>query len=388
MMYDLIIVGAGPGGASAAYTLGEAGYRVLVLEKETLPRYKPCGGGLSVHALEKYLPFSFEPVIAERVEQISYAFGDQRLTVPLQDRSMVMVMRDQLDPFILSHARVEVEQGTPVQRIEEHPDYVVVETKDGRAYQSRFLVGADGANSIVAKSIGLRRNKVLVAAIEAETSVSDETLKRFSSTPLFIFGQIQPGYLWVFPKADHLSVGIAALHPKPGQLQSTLQRVMSRYNICLNDATFHGHPIPIYTGREPIATHRVLLVGDAAGLADPFSGEGIRIAIKSGHYAAVSILSNQVDQYQGFVDRHIGSSQILGLGLGQIFYTLPRLCFDLGVRNPLATRVVMDLLSDRIGYAQVILRLFGTLPYSLMVRGTQALFRHSGGQNRPQHKTI
>lgn len=388
MMYDVTIVGAGPGGASAAFTLGNAGLRVLVLEKETLPRYKACGGGLSVHTLEKYFPFSFEPVIEDRVEKISYQLGHRAQSIPLPDRRMAMVMRDQFDQFILSQAKVEVETGAGVQRVSEDADCVIVETKGGRKYKSRFLIGSDGANSVVAKSVGLRRKKVLAAAIEAETPVSTEVLKHFHANPLFIFGEIQPGYLWVFPKADHLSVGIAALHPKPGQLQSTLRKVMSRYDIHLNGVQFHGHPLPIYTGREPIATRRVLLVGDAAGLTDPFSGEGIRIAIKSGRYAAHSIVSNQIEQYQGLVDRHIGSSQILGLGLGQIFYTLPRLCFDLGVRNPLATRVVMDLLSDRIGYAQVILRLFGTLPYSLMVRGTQALFRHSGGQNRPQHKTI
>jgi geranylgeranyl reductase family protein len=385
-MYDVIIVGAGPGGASAAYTLGKAGLRVLVLEKETLPRYKACGGGISIVTLGKYFPFSFDLVIEDRVEKISYALGNQILSIPLPDRSMAMVMRDQFDLLILSHAKAEVEPGTAVQRVTEHSDFVVVETKDGRKYQSRFLIGSDGANSIVAKSAGLRRNKVLAAAIEAETPVSEEVLKHFHSAPLFIFGEIQPGYLWVFPKADHLSVGIAELHPKPGQLQSTLHRVMSRYGINLYDTQLHGHPLPIYTGREPIATHRVLLVGDAAGLADPFSGEGIRMAIKSGRCAANSILSNQVDQYQGWIDKHIGASETLGLGLGQLFYTLPRVCFNLGVRNPLATQAAMDLLSDRIGYGQVILRLFGTLPYSLMLRGAHALFSHSGVQNRKHNQ--
>lgn len=374
-MYDVIIVGAGPGGASAAYTLGEAGARVLVLEKEQLPRYKVCGGGLSTAMLEKYFPFSFEPVIEDRIQRITYQLGERVQCVPLRDSSMVMVMRDRFDHFIISKARVDLATGAPVQQVKEHEDHVVVETQDGKMYQGRFVIGSDGASSIVAKSIGLRRKKVLAAAIEAETPVSPQVLKAFRGAPLFIFGEIQPGYLWVFPKADHLSVGIAALHPKPGQLQLTLRQVMARYGIDVSGMPLHGHPLPIYTGREPVATRRVLLVGDAAGLTDPFSGEGIRIAIKSGRYAANAVLSSRPDLYQVWIDKRIGASESLGLGFGELFYTLPRLCFELGVRNPMATQAVMDLLSDRIGYGRVLLRVFGSLPYSLLVRSTQMLFR-------------
>ena len=379
-MYDVIVVGAGPGGASAAYFLGRAGMRVLVLEKELIPRYKPCGGGLSLRMLEKYFPFSFEPVIEERMEKISYALGNRTLSIPLPDHSMAMVMRDKFDEFILSHAQAEVEQGAAVQNVIEYPDYVAVGTKEGKNYECRFLIGSDGASSIVAKSVGLRRSKVLAAAIEAEARVTEDVLHRFHAMPLFIFGELQTGYLWVFPKSDHLTVGIAALRPKQGELQTTLRRVMSRYGINLENTRLFGHPLPIYTGRERIATSRVLLVGDPAGLVDPFSGEGIRPAIKSGHLAVTSIVTDRVENYQHEVDKQIGSSQILGLALGQLFYSFPWACFNLGVRNPLATKAVIDLLSDQIGYRQVIMRLFGTLPYSLLTRGIQALFNHSNDQ--------
>ena len=379
-MYDVIVVGAGPGGASVAYFLSSAGMRVLVLEKELLPRYKPCGGGLSLRMLAKYFPFSFEPVIDEKMDKISYTLGDKFLSIPLPDRSMAMVMRDQFDQFILSHAQVGVEQGAFVQGVTEYPDFVSVDTKDGKSYQCRYLIGSDGASSIVAKSVGLRRSKVLAAAIEAEAQVTDAVLRRFQAMPLFIFGELPTGYLWIFPKKDHLSVGIAAMHPKPGALQETLHRVMSRYDINLERTHLYGHPLPIYTGRERIATSRVLLVGDAAGLVDPFSGEGIRMAIKSGHLAATSILTNQVERYPHWVDKQIGSSQTLALGLGQLFYNFPRACFNFGVRNPQATRAIMALLSDQIGYRQVILRLFGTLPSSLLTRAIQSAFNHSSVQ--------
>jgi geranylgeranyl reductase family protein len=381
-MYDVLIVGAGPGGATAAYFLGEAGKRVLVLEKETLPRYKACGGGLSAHMLEKHFPFSFEPVIETRVKSFAYALGGQAITIPLTAPTMRMVMRDRFDAHLLAHAKAEVRQGVAVRSVTEAADRVVVETTDGAMYEGRYLIGADGANSAVARALGLRQGKTTAAAIEAEAPASSEVMRRFADRPLFIFGEVHLGYLWVFPKSDHLSVGIAALHPKPGELQATLARVMARYGISLQGVQLRGHPIPIYTRREPIATARALLVGDAAGLADPFSGEGIRLAIKSGHLAADALLAGHPEQYPDMIHRRIGLNHTIGLGVAWLFYHLEPLCFALGVCNPFATQACMDMLSDRADYPEVILRVFGTLPLFLLTESIAALAGLFGGRER------
>ncbi len=109
---------------------------------------------------------------------------------------------------------------------------------------------------------------------------------------------------------------------------------------------------------------RSLLVGDAAGLVDPFSGEGIRFAIKSGKMAAEAILSERLDQYPQHVYREIGFSHMFGIGLALLFYYLPGLCFVLGVRNPFATQAFVDLLSDRANYPIVILASLERCRYS------------------------
>ncbi len=364
-IYDTIIAGAGPAGATAAFFLGEAGQRVLVLEKGPLPRYKACGGGLSAAVLEQF-PFSFEPVIESRVKAISYVLGNQTVTIPLSDRAMRMVMRDHFDLYILKQAKVEIGEGKVVQKVEEREDRVIVETGDGSRFEGRYLIAADGANSVVARCLGLRRNKVLAAAIELEAPVPPKVFARFVDRPAFIFGEVRTGYLWVFPKSDHLSVGIGALHPKPGELQATLKRVMGRYGISLDGIPMHGHTLPIYTERERIATARTLLVGDAAGLVDPFSGEGIRFAIKSGRLAADSILSGRPEDYAVLVDHQIGRNHRLGRILMNLFYNLPGVCFELCVRNPFVTRAIMDMLADRIGYGRVLLQTFVTLPLFLL----------------------
>ena len=381
-VYDVIVIGAGPGGATAAYFLGEAGQRVLVLEKSRLPRYKACGGGLSLRMLDKLFPFSFEAVIEDRVRTATFALGRREIRVPLPDGGLATVMRDRFDAHILSHAKAEVRSGAAVRGVIESEDHVMVQAADGATYVGRFLIGADGANSVVARDLGLRRRRTQGAAIEAEVPVAPEVMARFGGNMTFILGEICHGYLWIFPKADHLSVGIGAWRPKPGELQATLARVMARYGITLDKNLLRGHPLPFYSHREPISTSRALLVGDAAGLIDPLTGEGIRLAIKSGRLAAQTILAGRPDQYPELIYRQIGMCHLWGLGLAYVFYLFQPAFFYLGVLNPLAASAFADMLADRADYPAAILTLIGSLPIALLTEGVAALAGLLGGQER------
>ena len=380
--YDVIVVGSGPSGASAAYYLSTAGKSVLVLEKESLPRYKTCGGGLSIRFLEEQFPFSFDSVLSTDVKAMSYEYGNYSITIPIQEGVVGMVMRDQFDAHILANSRADVQQGCAVQKVVETVDGVIVETRDGQRYEGSYLIGADGANSVTAHSLGLRKKRKLAAAIEVEAQVPESIWRRYARRPVFIFGEVRLGYLWIFPKSDHLSVGIAALRPKRGKLQETLTRVMERYGIHLDGLPLHGHPIPIYWGRERIATRRVMLVGDAAGLADPLSGEGIRYAIKSGHLASQAILSGHPERYSRLIRHKIGWNHTFALYAALFFYHTQWLCLALGAPNPFTTHAIMDLLSDRTSTINIVLRGVFTFPIFISTEIVAALLSLLGGRAR------
>src|SRR5690349_18648698 len=364
--YDAIIVGGGPAGATAAFFLGQAGAKVLVLEKEILPRYKTCGGAVSARVLEQF-PFSFEPVIESRVGAISYGFGNQLVTVPVRNSSLCMVMRANFDAHLLMHVRAEIREGTAVKSVSEDEDSVAVLTRDGERIAADYLIAADGANSITARSLGLRAQKMMAGAIEVEAKVSTKVWERFAGNPLLIFGDLPVGYLWIFPKSDHLSVGIGALRPKPGELQSVLRQVMKRYDISL-DSGQHGHPLPIYVRREQVNTARTFLVGDAAGFVDPFTGEGIRFAIKSGRLAAEAILAGDPQHYAMRLRNTIQRNHQHALLWTDLFYRAPRFFFEVGLRNPVLSHALMQMLDDRIGYGRLFLQIIATFPMFLATK--------------------
>jgi geranylgeranyl reductase family protein len=360
MDYEVIVVGAGIGGATAAYFLGEVGCRVLVLERERLPRYKPCGGGVP-SSVFRHFPFPLDGAIEARAARIRYSYrGEEEVTIPLPGEPVTMVMRDKFDALILGQAKCEVREAVSVTEVVEDEDSVTVFTKDGQEFRGRYLIGADGANSTTARELGLRRGKFMGAAIEAEVPLSSRAMADWAQTALFEFGALRYGYLWIFPKREHLSVGIGSFGKRKEKLRDILRQEMAKFGISLDGVTLHGHPLPIYIRSERLNTARSLLVGDAASLMDPLSGEGIRYAVKSARLAVEAIIQGELDKYTTWIQREIGDNLRQARRLVALFYGLQRLCFHLGACNPKVTRLLAKILNDQATYSDLSRRI---LPY-------------------------
>lgn len=219
--YDVMIAGAGPGGATAAYELACRGIRVGVVEKQRLPRSKPCGGCLSLK-IDRLLDPDFHPLVERTIHGVRFTFKGLRPVHRRSDRPVAyMVMRDRFDAWLVAKARqagAEVHEGEAVRVVHEQADGVEVDTTRG-TYHGRFLIGADGATGVVARQLGLKPGKRLAVALEGEATVPPILLEALGDEVWIEFGSIPYGYGWVFPKGTHLSVGIGGLkdqvtHPR------------------------------------------------------------------------------------------------------------------------------------------------------------------------------
>jgi geranylgeranyl reductase family protein len=375
--WDAIVVGAGVGGAAAAYYLGQTGLRVLVVEKARLPRHKACGGAIPRPTLARF-PFDFHDVIRAVPADVRFTFPElPPVDVSLADQPVVMVMRREFDAFLLARSGQEVLDGTAVTGVIEEGDRVRAEAGE-RMLTARYLVGTDGAVSQVARCLGLRPRRSLGSALEAEVPLDGQSAlhQEYGQRALLAVGIVPRGYGWVFPKGDHLPVGVAWLRQGRVDLRTALRQEMDLLGISLDGVTFHGHPLPYYQApawplwrgkpQEKLAMRRFLLVGDAAGLVEPLIGEGIRYAITSARLAAEAVVRDDLSGYEAAVWRNIGHSLATAGLVAKTFYHMPRLSYRFGVQNPATVRHMIDVLIERRGYVGIGRRLVAATALGLL----------------------
>jgi geranylgeranyl reductase family protein len=308
MRYDVVIVGAGPAGAVLAYLLAKAGAEVLLVEKKVFPRYKACGGGLTKRALD-FLPFEVDEVIEERVHNVK-AFVKDECAFELNAQQPVIstVMRDRFDHFLVKkalEAGVHFQEGAAFKGLSGEAESLEVETSLG-SVETRFVVGADGVNSKVADALGLTKPETLMPAIEAEVYLGDpERLEEFRHSARFCFGLIPQGYGWVFPKKDHLSIGVLSRSRALKELKTSLFSYLEagRLGRSMKVKSLRAHLVPYGPGKKrPLACERGLLVGDATGYVDPITGEGISYAVKGSVVASEVLQRAMTEGYRKLPD--------------------------------------------------------------------------------------
>src|SRR5690554_5286907 len=290
--FDIIVVGAGPSGTMAAYEAAKSGLKVAILEKESLPRYKTCGGGL-VFRGRKMLPFDLAPAVEREFDSVQVGFsGSPYHFQSTRDYPIVtMVMRDKFDKLLVDQAR---ELGVVV--LDEHTllaleigDSVVIKTAKG-AFEARYVIAADGVYSPTAKMAGWSDDRRLIPALEYEVVVDAVDFQRLSTTVRFDVDVIPNGYGWCFPKGNHLSIGVGLFKKRKVNMRAYYLEYLQSLGISeVIKEEAHGYQIPISPRSGSLAKKGVFLTGDAAGLADPLTAEGISNAILSGALAGKTI---------------------------------------------------------------------------------------------------
>ena len=334
-MYDAIVVGAGPAGAASAYYLAQAGLKVLLLEKNKLPRFKPCGGGISQKFLAG-LPVDLSRAVKGRVTRIRYLFNNSDPFEAGLDFELAVVDRREFDHALAlaaSAAGAELIDDLPANGIDQRDGRVRVLTEKG-AFEARYLVGADGVYTKIGAWSGLVKRRRIGAALEVELSgLRHDHLAQIG------FGRVNEGYSWSFPKAGHYSVGIG------GRRGANLKCELDAWLDCLGyrgerNFKVHGHALPAAVIAATLHKGNILLVGDAAGLVNPLTGEGIRYAIQSGRIAAEAIAANQVEDYSRHIYKQIGYDLRFSYLIKNVFHAWPRFCYRYMVKNASASRTL------------------------------------------------
>jgi geranylgeranyl reductase family protein len=293
-VWDVVVVGAGPAGASAAYAAAVAGRKVLLLEKAELPRYKTCGGGI-IGPSRDSLPPGFELPLKDRVHAVTFSLNG-KLARTRRSKRMIfgLINRPEFDASLVEHAQkagAELRTGATVTRVEQHgpavPDRrtVAVVLADGGTVLARAVIGADGSASRIGAHVGVKLDQVDLG-LEAEIPVPATVAEDWAGRVLIDWGPLPGSYGWVFPKGDTLTVGVISARGEGAATKRYLEDFVARLGLAgFEPSVSSGHLTRCRSDDSPLSRGRVLVCGDAAGLLEPWTREGISFALRSGRLA-------------------------------------------------------------------------------------------------------
>src|SRR5438552_1491708 len=295
--FDVLVVGAGPAGSTAAYRLAREGAAVLLADRTEFPRDKPCGGGLTMRAVRQ-LPFSVDPVVEDRSTRVEFGLDfrshfERHTEEPL----VLMTQRSRLDAFLAERAAeagADFRDAVKVTDLTGNGEARV----NGTKVAANTVLLADGVNGLSARGVGLDEERDYGVALEANIPYGVVSEARYRGRLCLELVNVPGGYGWVFPKGDHVNVGVGGWEREGPRLREHLARFCREYDIPedrLED--LRGYRLPLARPRARVTKDRVALLGDAAGLVDPLTGDGIYEAFLSAKLAAEAILADDLERY-------------------------------------------------------------------------------------------
>jgi geranylgeranyl reductase family protein len=377
--YDVIVVGAGPGGATAARLCAQTGFRTLLIEKERFPRYKPCGGCLSPKTI-RLLPFDLGSIVENTIFSATFTYCvKDPVSIKTEKPMAFMVMRERFDQFLIGKSLkegVELLEGNRVIRVEEREDALEIELSKGERFCCEYLIGADGPESLVARSFALSPSKKNGSGVAIESEIPFDSVSQFPKEDLSCihldFGGVPNGYGWVFPKRECLSIGIGGMFREgeklnPRKYYNTFVEKLP-YLKKVEPGIVRGHPLPaFYDEEQKVSRGKVLLVGDAAHLMDPLMGEGIYYALRSGMLAAESILQSKEkggspsELYQDRIHRELFENLKWALYFSRFVFRFTELAYRALIRYPELSNFYLQVLEGQDTYEGFVLKVKGKI---------------------------
>lgn len=374
MNKKITIVGSGPAGSYLAYNLALNNQEVLLLEKNSWPRYKACGGALSEKSLkllaDKNIKLT-EDIIKNRVKKFVFRFDYTSVfQTEYHGEPFKLVDRKKFDDFLLKkavEAGADFKAGNEIKFIEFKNGEIILKADSGD-YRSDIIVGADGANSLTASAFNAypdNIHKYKGTALESEIYHNEDKhyQKYIEENNIIVdFGQLDNGYAWVFPKEDQLSLGLGNLKFMKSSLKSQFFDYLSRLKLSYESENIFlkGHPIPCYSKDAKIkrAGEKYILVGDAAYLADAFIGEGIFYALKSAELAAESIIEHleseaELSVYNQKIEAELGDELAAAEKLANIFYRQQNLVKKVISIRPGLLEEFLDAVQGKSSYQEL-----------------------------------
>jgi flavin-dependent dehydrogenase len=416
---DVLVVGAGPAGATAARELARAGMRVRMLDRAAFPRNKPCGGGISMRVLPRF-PYLQEPltdIATHYLSRLHLEGPDGQSTVITSDGpAALMIRRVEFDALLVSLARAagsDLVAGADIVQARQDDDGVTLTARDGRVFRAPFVIAADGVHSVVARRLGInpgwRADAVALDMMEETPrtqlrDVDPSTLwvaygydprgstaghsnggdenKYSASSASSALKRSAEGYAYIFPKRDHVNIGIGyvlshyrkRLDAAPYELQRGLVASLRDRGVVEGESVrrnFTPFIIPVGGPLRRPGRGRVLAAGDAGGFVNGFTAEGIFYAMISGQLAARAIVQSGRDsgrlasRYRRLVDHEIGTELRDSILIQRYLFADRRRIaqvIDGAHREPRMTRLILELVMGRRSYRSVRRRLLAGAP--------------------------
>ncbi|MEA5415648.1 NAD(P)/FAD-dependent oxidoreductase [Synechococcus sp. BA-132 BA5] len=367
---DVIVVGAGAAGSAAAFHLAARGRRVILLEAQAPGRAKPCGGGMAA-SVQRWFPFDLAPTVDQVIRRVRFTWClEDPVTAELPGASPFwIVRRSVLDAFLAQQAvqaGCDLRHGCRAERIERRADGLWEVSVPGEGpLRARAVVIADGSSSRFAAPLGLgppRPRFAATVSVEVAADPDPADMARFE------FGLVHHGFCWVFPRQGGYSIGVGTF---VGQQEADSEAVLSALLPSLGLPAAAGErrhgQLRVWNGHHALHGPGLVAVGDAASLCDPFLAEGLRPSLLSGCEAAAALdlwLDGDglaLERYSLRMREAWGDSMAWGKRIAQVFYRVPRVGYQLGIKRPTAPQRIAQILSGEMGYGEIAQRVIRRL---------------------------